>query len=289
MRRYTQHDPFNIYCFDADRWEHPVHKHTYFEIIFILKGKGQHTINDNCFSYQKGDVFLLGPEDYHEFKIRDRTEFCYIRFTESFIENTSVSGDKDWNRMIRVLLSSQFQSKGSVVQSATEKKRLESLLRVLREEYDERKNKGFAFMRDSLMGAILTILSRNIVKQALPSRQNTDDTPLHDILLYIRRNVFQPKLLRLASLSRHFNYAPTYLSIFFKKHTGESLKHYIDHYKIKLIESRLLYSQATLAMIADEFGFTDESHLTKQFKKYTGFTPGNFRSNTRSTKLTRQN
>jgi YesN/AraC family two-component response regulator len=113
----------------------------------------------------------------------------------------------------------------------------------------------------------------------LPFRKNSDDTPLRDILLYIRRNVFEPERLRLASLSRQFNYAPSYLSIFFKKHTGESLKHYIDQYKIKLIESRLLYSQATLAMIADEFGFTDESHLTKQFKKHTGFTPGNFRSN----------
>jgi AraC-like DNA-binding protein len=268
-----------MYCFDADRWEHPVHKHTYFEIIFIFKGKGIHTINGNSFHYQRCDVFLLGPEDYHEFKISTRTEFCYIRFTESFIEKTSVSGDTDWNRMIKLLLNTTFQSKGSVVQNAVEKKRLESLLRVLREEYDERKDERFAFLRDSLMGAILTILSRNIIKQALPSRKNSDDTPLQDILMYIRRNVFQPELLRLATLSRQFTYAPSYLSIFFKKHTGESLKHYIDHYKIKLIESRLLYSRATLAMIADEFGFTDESHLTKQFKKITGLSPGNFRSN----------
>jgi AraC family transcriptional regulator, L-rhamnose operon regulatory protein RhaS len=279
MRRYIQHEPFNIYCFEADQWEHPVHKHTYYEIIFILKGKGEHSINGNSFFYQRGDVFLLGPEDYHEFKIMRRTEFCYIRFTESFFETSSWSGNKDLNRTLKLVLESSFQSRGSIVRSKGEKRKLEALLIVLREEYDERNNKGFTSMRDSLMRAILTILSRSIVKQALPLRKNVDETPLHDLLLYIRSNIYKPELLRLDLLSRQFNYAPTYLGIFFKKHTGESLKHYIDHYRIKLIESRLLYSQGTLAMIADEFGFTDESHLTKLFKKYAGLTPGNFRSN----------
>jgi AraC family transcriptional regulator, L-rhamnose operon regulatory protein RhaS len=87
MRRYILHTPFNIYHFKAKKWGHPVHNHTYFEIIFIVTGKGTHHINGNSFNYSIGDVFLLGPEDFHFFEIKSETEFCFIRFNESFTKS----------------------------------------------------------------------------------------------------------------------------------------------------------------------------------------------------------
>jgi mannose-6-phosphate isomerase-like protein (cupin superfamily) len=62
MKRYILHTSFNIYHFEAIQWEHSVHKHTYFEIIFILKGQGRHNLNGNSFDYSDGDVFLVGPK-----------------------------------------------------------------------------------------------------------------------------------------------------------------------------------------------------------------------------------
>lgn len=73
MKRYTIQTPFNIYHFTASKWAHPVHNHTYYEIIFILQGNGKHQINGNLVEYQEGDVFLLGPEDSHNFEIDELT------------------------------------------------------------------------------------------------------------------------------------------------------------------------------------------------------------------------
>jgi YesN/AraC family two-component response regulator len=78
------------------------------------------------------------------------------------------------------------------------------------------------------------------------------------------KNIYKPELLKIAHLGKQFNYAPGYLSIYFKRHTGEPLKQYILKCKIRLIEARLLYSRAGLAEISVEFGFADESHLCKQ-------------------------
>lgn len=86
MRRYLQYEPFNMNCFEAEEWQHPVHKHNHFEMIFIRSGEGQHVINNNMFAYAPGDVFLLGPEDYHYFKISTSTQFCFIRFMEVFVK-----------------------------------------------------------------------------------------------------------------------------------------------------------------------------------------------------------
>lgn len=40
--------------------------------------------------------------------------------------------------------------------------------------------------------------------------------------------------------------------------------------KLLLVEIRLLNSELTLSQIAEELSFTDVSHLSKTFKRYTG-------------------
>ncbi|GAB3276543.1 hypothetical protein GCM10027347_50120 [Larkinella harenae] len=276
MKRYILHTPFNIYHFEATNWMHAVHTHTYFEIIFILKGRGIHHINGNAFSYTEGDVFLLGPQDFHEFAIEELTEFCFIRFNESIYNHSIEEKDSTWQPIIKTLLTTSSQSRGSIVLDNREKQKLHALLMVLEAEYERHQSPQFVIIRDSLMRSILMILARNLFDQ-------TATRPLlhhsvEAILLYIRQHIYQPQKLRVESLADAFHYAPAYISIFFKKQTGESLKQYIIKHKIKLIEARLLYSPLTLAQIADEFGYTDESHFCKQFKKYTGVTPSALRN-----------
>ncbi|MDQ4139958.1 MAG: AraC family ligand binding domain-containing protein, partial [Bacteroidota bacterium] len=101
MKRYIQYEPFNIYLFTASEWQHPVHKHSYFEIIFIRSGQGKHYINGNTYSYSAGDVFLLGPEDYHSFQIGEKTTFCYLRFTEAFVKDSALPQSPIWSRTIK--------------------------------------------------------------------------------------------------------------------------------------------------------------------------------------------
>jgi AraC family L-rhamnose operon regulatory protein RhaS len=275
MKRYILHTPFNIYHFEASTWMHAIHKHTYFEIIFILKGTGIHNINGNTFDYSEGDVFLLGPEDYHDFAIQEVTEFCFIRFNESIHKHPAGDKDTPWQPIIKTLLTTSSQSRGTIVADKQEKQKLHYLLTVLEDEYKREESTYFAIIRDSLLRSMLMILARNLFSQTPASPQTNDS--VEAILMYIRQHIYQPRKLNIDHLADVFHYAPTYISLLFKKQTGESLKQYIIKHKLKLIEARLLYSPLTLAQIADEFGYTDESHLCKQFRKYTGSTPSAFR------------
>ena len=69
----------------------------------------------------------------------------------------------------------------------------------------------------------------------------------------------------------------TYIGQYFKKQMGISLKKYILNYKLKLVETRLKYTDLHFSEIAIELGFTDASHLNKTFKVYKGMTLGAFR------------
>lgn len=44
-----------------------------------------------------------------------------------------------------------------------------------------------------------------------------------------------------------------------------------------MVESKLLHSDMRIGEIAEELGFTDESHLNRLFKKYRGCNPTEFR------------
>ncbi|PSR52815.1 AraC family transcriptional regulator [Adhaeribacter arboris] len=279
MKRYIQYEPFNIYLFSASEWQHPVHKHSYFEVIFIRKGQGKHFINGNTFTYSAGDVFLLGPEDYHYFQIEEKTTFCYLRFTEAFVKDPALSQSPVWLRTIKMLLNSPYQSSGSIVKEAKEKDLLEYLLLVLLHEYEQRTESSYELIMNGIMKAILGILARNVVhEKGIEVKDPKSSLLIEEILSYISQNIQKPDQLRMEQLVEKFHYSPTYLSIFFKRQTGESLQQYILKYKLQMIRNRLQFSDRSIAQITYEYGFTDGSHLNKLFKKYYGLTPGEFRS-----------
>ena len=102
------------------------------------------------------------------------------------------------------------------------------------------------------------------------------------ILHYIHQNIYSPELLRAATIASHFNISLNYISEYFKKQTGENLQQYITNYKLRLVETRLQYSDMRMNEIVSELGFTDESHLHRTFKKYKGLSPSEFRRKTRT-------
>lgn len=277
MKRYLLHTPFNIYHFEASEWQHPLHNHTYFELIFILRGSGIHNINGNFFTYGHGDVFLLGPEDFHSFDIRELTEFCFIRFNEPFSRVLSESEETKWKPIIETLLNIPLQSRGSLIKDKQDKVKLLNLLFVLESEYENNQNPYYEIVRDSLMRSILIILGRKLRQSDEVGQAPTYSDSAEAILLYVKKNIYFPSRLSIEELARKFNMAPNYISIFFKKQVGESIKQYISNYKFGLIEARLTYSKLTLSEIAHEFSFTDESHFCRQFKKHGGLTPSEFR------------
>jgi AraC-like DNA-binding protein len=280
MKRFNQYEPYTISHFELNEWPYPLHNHNHFEVIYIHKGSGLHNINDHQFDFRPGDVFLLGPQDSHSFQIASTTLFTYIRFTELFFGNNQKElPARNLKQSIEYLFHTPYQSFGSLIKEAEEKRKVESLITVLLEEYANRKQAFAENIIDYIIRSIIGILARNISAQAFtnPPEGHKRSQALEDILVYVRQHIYYPEKLRMENLAEHLGYSANYLSIFFKRQTGESLQQYILRYKLKLVETRLRYSEWNIAQIAFELGFSDESHLSKLFKKYYHLSPGEFR------------
>ncbi|MFD0861185.1 AraC family transcriptional regulator [Sungkyunkwania multivorans] len=278
MARYNLHETFLIHQYKFDEWESEPHNHNYFEIVFVEKGKGFHTINDVRFSYGQGDIFFLAPEDTHFFEIEEKSHFCHFKFTEQLFSGDMNLPDREyWLNKIEHILHHPNLLPGDVILNSEDRARIWNIQQLVVDEYENKKN-YYRQIISNCVSTILSIIARNISENyTLNSTNVVESTKIDKILSYIRSNIYNSELLKLQNIADQFNTSPSNISAFFKKQTGESIHQFITYYKLGIIKYRLLNTSYSIAEIAFQLGFTDESHLSRTFKKYVGLSPGAYK------------
>lgn len=77
-------------------------------------------------------------------------------------------------------------------------------------------------------------------------------------------------------LSEKLNYNYTYLANLFSEENGITIEKYYLTHKIERVKELILYDELNLTEIAWKLHYSSVSHLSNQFKKYTGLTPTQF-------------
>ncbi|MBV8197903.1 MAG: helix-turn-helix transcriptional regulator [Candidatus Eremiobacteraeota bacterium] len=83
--------------------------------------------------------------------------------------------------------------------------------------------------------------------------------------------------LDLASLAAAIGVHPTHLCRAFRRFRGHTISDAIVGARVQYVARRLVDLDESLADIAVEAGFTDQSHMTRTFKRTTGHPPGEHR------------
>ncbi|NIJ43818.1 AraC-like DNA-binding protein [Wenyingzhuangia heitensis] len=281
MEVLEAYKPFEIQELKLSEWKQRAVKNNFFELVLIKEGEGTQCINYNEYPYHKGSIFLLPPLKCHSFIIEKPTKFVFLKFTDSFFKNanrTSIDRN-EWFKEASFILSNYNQLPGDIVKNEIDRKHLTRLVSMILEESRSFGEESVMLIK-SLMTSILELLIRNIKKSNyFEGTKNNYDDRITKMLGYINENIDKTELLKVENLADVFMMSPTYVSEFFRKQVKMSLREYIIKAKIKLVEIRLLNSDYTITEIADELAFTDASHLSKTFKKYTGSSIRDFKKN----------
>lgn len=239
-------------------------RNNFFQICIVVTGQGHLGIGSHRTAFRPGSVILLTPDDVHHFALEHPTTFLMVRFSSSYIRSF------EWGKMnqMECVLYYARHLTGCIMRTPADNVLVQSiatsLLHTLEHPdlYQEDVVKHF-------VNAMIVIAARNIEKAGPAVSENTDKKLL-DIIHYIEEHIFDPAKLKAAAIGNAFGVSAGYIGQYFQRRSGETLQHFITQYKLRLIEHRLKFSDMRVNEIAMEFGFVDESHLNKYFKKQKG-------------------
>ncbi|OXG02272.1 AraC family transcriptional regulator [Flavobacterium araucananum] len=264
--------PFELQFLEVLEYEPKERKNTFFEMVFILEGKGVQIINDHRLPYACDKLFLIFPQDTHSFEVIEKTKFFFIRFQDSYLKTQS----NNWIQKLEFIFHNHNHLPGCILKTVSDK----PLLRAMIEALIREENTNFPQQQEvirQILNTIITIAARNISLIAPLAVAPANAEPSLDLLNYVHQNIYRPEALKAQKMAMEFNISPTYISEYFKTKTGQSIQQYTIAYKIKLIETRLKFTNMQINEIVYEFGFSDASHLNRLFKKYTGLNPSDYK------------
>ncbi len=249
-----------------DEWHLPVHKHTHYELQYIMRGRGQHVINDQTYNYTKGDLFILPPQDSHFFIFQEKTVICVVKFHERLFD--LFLQDTDFRHLLNRFSSPQRK----IILSGNNRQQVIGLMDMLIAERRKKTNYQDIIIKNIL--SLVIILMANYMDENIT---NSHDSRIQEILTYIDQHITERELLATENIAANFNISKTYFNQYFNKATGSSYKKYVQEYALKLIAHQLVHRQKTLSQLAYEFGYSDESHLSNSFKAYFHQSPSAFK------------
>lgn len=83
--------------------------------------------------------------------------------------------------------------------------------------------------------------------------------------------------LRTGQIAREVAVHPAHLARTFRRRFGMSLGSYVRRLRLEWAAAELTRSERPLAGVALSAGFSDQSHFTRAFRRYSGLTPGMYR------------
>ena len=83
--------------------------------------------------------------------------------------------------------------------------------------------------------------------------------------------------ITLDNLAEYAGRTAAYLSVLFKKETGQTIKEHIALGRLAEARRMLAYSDMAISQIATVLGFNSQSYFSQQFRRYSGETPKEYR------------
>ena len=234
-------------------------------IHYIKKGAGTLEVSGRSFHLTAGQSFLIYPDTpvkYYPDK-DDPWQYVWIDFAGMAIKDILVHIDV---------------SPSCPVFPAIDSSPIEFFEKLNGTLYDNKFNYKYrALERLSCLYAILSYYSEHYSKKV--SLQENDF--FEAILNYINNNRSLPEL-NVASISDAFNIDRSTLFRLFQKNLNKSPIEYICELRISNATDLLTSTNLPIKTVAASVGFKDALYFSRFFKRHTGYSPREYRTNNKS-------
>jgi AraC family transcriptional regulator len=266
-------------------WEYPRHHHHLFELLYCSEGEVIHEINRETITMREGDWLLIKSSVRHRSSNTAATNYGYF----------NVHFDLD-DADIRSLLAAAAYRHIPRQQAVRSKLRfyvneLEAVVQRNRSEDSDSELEQQDSLRfeDKLLLQSYTLLIIHDVlhilrEQTVPKPSASD--PSRDASLFTTdvAHAIEEKLslgiseeATVAGIAKEMNLSRSQCSKLFSKVYGLSPRQYVSQQKLKLAKELLVTTHLPMTAIAEKLGFQSASHFSRQFRRWTGQSPSEFK------------
>lgn len=254
-------------------WHSTIHMHPFTEIFFITSGQGSFQIGNEIVSVKESDLILINPNCSHtERSVSSSNPLEYIVFAINNLAigttSTTLNDDnsKDISRTYKVL---NFNKKKSEILYY-----LNMLIREL-----EEKNLNYELACKSILTLFLIQVMRNTSSDIFIT-ENFEKINIECMKIknYIDSHYSENITLDFLSNLTYVN--KFHLVHLFTKEMGISPINYLINKRIDESKNLLGTTNYSIRDISSIVGFSNSSYFSQMFKKITGISPKDFRSNT---------
>jgi AraC-like DNA-binding protein/mannose-6-phosphate isomerase-like protein (cupin superfamily) len=249
------------------------HKHDFFQLLFLFRGKGSHEIDFVKHAVKAGDIYIIKPGQVHTWTLDKSTRGCIIEFYLESLQLNSLEQD---------IFYSLYES-ADVLRGFSELPSFEALCDQMRGEFRDQKT-GHQSVLKSLLNVMMISLYRLEERGRKPSERRQNSAK--------RGNSFIRELESLieANFTKHhgvefyaqiLKVSPKALTMRVLRLLEKSARDLIQERCLLEARRYLGYSNLSIAEISERLGFEDANYFTRLFRMKTGMTPGNFRQQKR--------
>ncbi|GGH36262.1 AraC family transcriptional regulator [Paenibacillus segetis] len=255
--------------FMPSHYNNSLHRHSFFEICYVLEGCGEYSDNGVDYLLQEGILFCSRPGIWHQIRSEQGLTLFFVAFE---IDESRTS--ENYSRNFRSLIH-----RGKIV---AESKDASISAQIWQTIFSMAESKH-PISKDMLQHLVLSLLLSFLHGfSPLPdSSVNSldEDTAEHRLLkrakLYIEDNLSSP--LRIEHVSQELGISSRHLSRLFHSQLGQTFVHYVQEHRVQRAKEWLLNSDIAIKDIAKRAGFDSVHYFTRVFTKMLGVAPAKFR------------
>jgi len=266
-KRGTFDFPIELYlvCDTSPRYQMPFHWHLEYELILIISGTFELSLDGKVFLMKGGDCAWVGSGVIHGGIPNDCVYECVVFDLGTLLHDTPVCA-----RSAASFLSDESEYTGVFPDGSVQAALSRQLMAAMREE-----NKGYEWTTVGLMWQLMgSLIGRETSAPAL-SRNRGKILKMKKVLSYIKDHYENAiTLTELASLA---GMTPKYFCRAFSHMTGKTPIEYLNYYRIEQAGEQLLLTDRSITDIALSCGFNDMSYFSKTFSRYKGVCPSGYR------------
>lgn len=268
-RRGTFDFPIELYYVDAasPRYQMPLHWHLEYELILIMEGSFELSLDGKSFMLEKGDCAWIGDGVIHGGEPHGCVYECVVFDLGTLLHDTPVCAG----------IAAEFLADENGNTEIFKKSSKQALLADKIFEAMEKEQKGYEWETVGLMWQLMGSLIGLKQKPLTVSRNRNKILRLKNVLTYIKDNY--ENQISLNELAGVAGMAPRYFCRAFSAMTGKTPIEYLNYYRVEQAGEQLLLTEDTVTEIALNCGFNDMSYFSKTFAKHKGCSPSAYRKN----------